>query len=336
MNIETELLNKLFLKRTKKSKNRTTPRVSITSYFSAMHLIHMSNKIQNIPNYKERYDIVEKYEFIEIGKINKKGIEYLPINEKFVLLEYSNQTIPFNTFLFQLPSVSLFIYYVLDSYLYLLNTFRELENICFFDLSTEKIEFNEKYKPILVNFENSFEKGSLTRLLERKTDFTYSPLEVHVLFFLIRNEVETLTLDMIHSISKHFISQNFNQSTKILEQYTTLLEQCTKTLEQYVNQPKKIIVKDILSHENTWDHYSMSILYLHIIQKISDFFAPEQIPFIKELISLLNKNIDPDPHLRETIENTLNKVAELYKIHDDWIFIKKWNKMDVKELYETM
>lgn len=324
MNIDTELIKSFFSKRTKPKKPK--PRVSIKSYFSAIHLIHMSNKIKNLN--KERYDIVEKYEFIEIGEIDKKGVVYLPINEKFVLLEYSQQMIPFNTFLFQLPSISLFIYYVLDSYLYLLNSFQELENICFFDLSSERIAFNEKYKPILVNFENSFERGSLTRLLEKKTDFTYSPLEVHVLFFIVKNELDTLTPEMIHSISNHFVSQNVNR-------YTMSLEQCTKSLEKYINRSKKDIMKDILSHENNWDHYSLSVLYLHIIQKIADFFAPEQNPFMNDFILLLNKNIHPDPLLRETIENTLIKVKDLYENHD-WLFIKKWNKMSVKELYETM
>mgnify|MGYP003349482898 CR=1 FL=1 len=82
-----------------------------------------------------------KYTIDDINNIN---------NNKYVLLEYNKENhVDFYDFIFNLPNPKLFIFHILDSYEFLLNSLLKLEqiNVCFFNLSVKNIIFTKKYKP---------------------------------------------------------------------------------------------------------------------------------------------------------------------------------------------
>ena len=124
-----------------------------------------------------------------------------------MIFKYKNENYaPFNDFLFNLPNPKLFIFHVIESFSYILKSLIELNNnnICFFNLSPQNIVFNLDCgeKPILKNFQLSLQISScnnsyITNVINKLEDYTYKPLEIHVLFYLIKNDFQTISYSLI-------------------------------------------------------------------------------------------------------------------------------------------
>jgi hypothetical protein len=175
-NINVDLIyNQINLK---KNKTKETPehkynKTKIQLYnFFIINEIKISNKINKISYYSYRYEIINNYNLIEAGQMSEYTEKLDTVlntknNDKYLLIEYNNKKdsiqIDFNVFLFNLPSPKLFIFNILESYSYLLDSLILLNSkkICFFDLCSENVIFNEKYKPLLKNFQLSILIDSL-------------------------------------------------------------------------------------------------------------------------------------------------------------------------------
>lgn len=383
INIDVDLIKSSFLFKPNKNKviNQTQTQMhnqnKIKSFmhlydFSCVNSILICNKIKEIRYYKERFaNIIEKYEFIKIGQLNepKTRLEYMtPFemknNEKCLLLQYnSSKYIPFTDFLFQLPNVKLFVFHVLDSYFYLLNSCILLQshNMVFFHLSSENIGFTENYKPVLCNFQNinsNINSNSLllekcngnnaesyiTQIIEKRTDFAHTPIEVRVLYFLIKNEKDSLSMREIQEISIHY-----TRSLPFLEFFSPdeknkYYEECLCFLKKYVNISKTDIITDILNYTNSWDNFSLSILYLHVVQNIIEFYSlspsfSNKSTFMNDFMFLLIQNVSPNPMKRETPTKTHIRFETLYETHMDWTFIKTdflCKNRCIQDLYEKI
>jgi hypothetical protein len=232
---------------------------------------------------------------------------------------------------------------VLESYSFLLNSLLDLQQIgiCFFSLSTKNIVFYKNYKPVLKNFETSLliEKCSdinyFTEIIEKIEDYTYKPLEIHVVFYLIKNNENSLSFSAIDSICNNFVKNMsilslFSQKYK--ENYYKLSMEC---LKKYINKPKIEIITEILTNSSTWDNYELSTLYLHIIGNITRVFSLKD-NFISNLTSILSKSIGPDPTKRDTLLDSIEKLDKLYNEFTDWEYINLIPKEKMKKLYETL
>jgi hypothetical protein len=297
--------------------------------FSFINGLLISKKIKRIQYYRERYNLIENAEFIKIQEENTD------IREKYVLHK-NTQMIPFVSFLFHLPNIKVFLLYLMDSYSYLLESLKilEREKICFFHLSTENIVFSDNYNPVLHEFRGSLllEKLSsdyITEIINNRQNFTNTPLEVRLLFFIIRNDRVTITKSEIEEVSIHY-----TRSLSVLEFFSPrekeiYYNECVSFLSSYINKPKTDIIHEILEFIKTWDNFSTSLLYLHILNV---HFS--QSEFIKEWCILLKENIHPNPLKRETLENTHIRFETLYENHTDWSFVKE--SSSINELYERI
>lgn len=371
INIDIDSLKSFLSPQKNKERTRTHGQNKIKSSiclydFSCINSILICNKIKEIKYYKERFaNIIEKYESIKIGQLNepKTRLEYMtPFemknNEKCLLLQYTtSKGIPFTDFLFQLPNTKLFIFHVLDSYFYLLNSciLLESQHICFFHLSSENIVFTENYKPVLCNFQNSNNNSNslllekcnnenaesyLTQIIEKRKDFTHTPIEMRVLYFLIKNEKETLSMKEIQEISIHYTRSLSFLDFFSPDEKNKYYEECVCFLKQYVNMPKPDIIADILNYANSWDNFSLSILYLHIVQNIVEFYSlSNKSTFMNDFMILLIQNVSPNPMKRETLAKTHIRFETLYETHMDWTFIKTdvvCKNGCIQELYEKI
>jgi hypothetical protein len=272
-------------------------------------------------------------------------IKIVDINTKYLLLHYKRiKLIDFYDYFFQLKTVKKSIHFILDSLDELLNNIKLLNdhNICFFHLSEHKIIFNMDLggKLMLKDFKHSIQISKLnehycSKMIDKIEDYTYKPLEVHVLFYLIRNNLETLSETLIEEMVDNYVkqlsvltffSQNYNTQFKI---------ECIKCLKKYIGIPKKLIIEDIIEYNDKWDIYSISLLYLHIIGKIAQIFSLKDT-FINKLIILLNKNIQPDPSKRENIADTKEKYQQLFIEYTDWSFINKLSNEKMKKIIEII
>ena len=346
MNINIELPEKYLKIQLKSTETTNKYKSSICLYdFFCLNNIKICEKIKEKYNLSSKYHIINSYSSITIGEISEKIYHYnTNNNNKYLLLQYNNiEQIDFNDFMFELPNPKLFIFHVLDSYTFLLNSLLNLEQIgiCFFSLSTKNIVFCENYKPMLRNFETSLllEKCSdinyFTNIIEKIEDYTYKPLEIHLVFYLIKNNENSLSFTDIDSICNNFVKNMsilslFSQQYR--ENYYKLSMEC---LKKYINKPKIEIITEILKYSNTWDNYELSILYLHIIGNITRIFSLKD-NFISRLTSILSKNISPDSTKRDTLIISIEKINNLYCEFTDWEYINSISKEKMTKLFETL
>ena len=346
MDINIELAEKYLKIKLKQTETTNKYKSSICLYdFFCLNNIKICEKIKEKYNLSNKYHVINNYSSITISEISEKIHHYnTNNNNKYVLLEYNNiEQIDFNDFIFNLPNPKLFIFHVLDSYSFLLNSLFDLQQIgiCFFNLSTKNIVFCENYKPMLRNFETSLllEKCSdinyFTEIIEKIEDYTYKPLEIHVVFYLIKNNETSLSFTDIDSICNNFVKNMsilslFSQQYR--ENYYKLSMEC---LKKYINKPKIEIITEILKYSNTWDNYELSILYLHIIGNTTRIFSLRD-NFISKLTSVLSKNINPDPVKRDTLLDSIEKLYKLYNEFTDWEYINSIPPEKMKKLFETL
>jgi len=354
-NINIELINKQTTSKKKFIEECNTQKIILYNFFSVNN-IRICEKITKIPYYANNFYIIKECDFIKIGNINEKLMQIdnkLNINEfneltnkqnKYLLLKYDNinRIIQFNDFLFNLPTPKLLIFHVLESFSYLSRSLIKLNEIeiCFFELSSENLFFNENFKPILRNFEKSLSIDKLDRsyistIIEGITDFTYKPIEIHVLFYLIVNNEETLSYTFIETICKEYI-KNMTVLSLFSQQYIDTYEiYCMKFLQLYINKPKSFIINELLNYYDTWDNYSLSVLYLHLIGAVCRAFSLKGT-FLNKFIHILLKNINPDPSKRDHLDETLFNYEKLYNEFIDWSFITQLSNSKMEKVYELL
>ena len=336
-NIEIANINKHFFynKERKNDENSKKYNTKLINYcFYSINEANISDNIKNIPYYSNNYLIVENYDFVNINQLDDKYIEKINTNDnkRYLIFKYKNEkTIDFNDFLTQFSDPKQFIFNIIESFSYLLDSLIKLnnENICFFNLSPQNIVFNLDCgeKPFITNFQLSLLVSKLNEvyissIITKLNDYTHKPIEVHLLFYLIRNDISYISYSFIEEICEIFI-KNLSIlnlfSEKYKESYKT---SCIECLKKYINKPKTYIIIDILQYNDKWDVYSLSVLYLHIFGNISRIFSLKQT-FISKITIELSKNLNPEPSKRSSLEKLAENYNKLLNCEKDWSFVKK-------------
>jgi hypothetical protein len=335
----------------RKVNNNDENQTKITVYdFFSINEIKIGEIIEEIPYYRNYYDILTDYDFIDIGKIGEKIIENVDLDaknkdKKYVIFNYNNEKrIGFNDFLFKLPNNNKnkeFVFNILNTYSFLLNNLIKLNDngVCFFELSAENIAFSSYSQPFLKGFKNALIISDLNtsyihNIIKNIDKYTCKPLEVHVLFYLIVNNEETMSLSFIEAICNNYV-KNMDVLSLFSQNYKDSFEKsCVETLKKYINRPKSVIIDDILKYSRYWDNYSLSILYLHIIGNISKFFSLKGT-FMNKFTLLLIQNIHPNPLKRETLKETSKKYDKLFD-NSDWGFINDFSSEKMKKLFHLL
>ena len=317
----------------------------IKSSFYSVNEVQISEKIKVLPNYANNYIIVDNYEVINISQLNEKYIEKLNLHDKTVYLIFNYKNIDFihfNDFLFQFDTIKLLIFNIIESFSHLLTNLLELNenNICFFNLCPQNIVFNRE-KPLLCNFQYSLQFSNLneiyfTKIIDKLDNFyIYKPLEVHVIFYLIKNNLNTISYSFIEEICEIYsnnltVLQFFSQ--KYVESYK---KACIETLIPFVNKNKGEIIKELLQNINTWDIFSLSVLYMHIIGNILKIFSLQET-FISKIFLELSKNIHPNPSNRYDLEAMREIFNKLFNEEKCWKYINNLKNDDMSKLFENI
>ena len=341
-----DLIENFFFSHKKEEMNENEERNKIKLYdFSCLNEIQISEKIKkNLPNYVIYFDILTEFSNIKLSSSGLQDTDLLDSAKKHLLIQYScEKRVKFYDFLLNLPEPKLFIFHIIDSYSYLILSLIMLnaKNICFFNLTSEKIVFDAiSLKPLLHDVEYSLYTRNLNddylcKIVDKMDDFSNMPLEIHVIFYLIKNNENTLSYSIISEICDNFV-----KNTRVLSIFSQIYRDnfkisCIETLKKYINVPKKDIIGDILLFSGTWDNYSLSILFLEIIGNISRIFSLKD-NFITKFSILLSKNINPIPSKREELSETLNKYNRLFIEYPDWSFINSISDEKMELLIEKL
>lgn len=298
--------------------------------FSTINEINICHKIKAIPYYFNYYKIVVNYNHIREFKRLSKIID--DTKGEYLMLKYNvhdDKQYSLKDYLIRLSNAKEVILFSLETYSCLLNMFLVFHKnkISFFDLHHNNIYITKYKTPILSGFENSIlieelNEEYITKIIKNTKEFTYKPLEVHLLFYLIINNESCLSSSLSYEICEHFVKNMhvlsfFDDMTR--EKYK---KECMIVLSKYINKPRSIIITDIIKYSDTWDNYGLSILYLHIFFVELNSFSLKET-FVNDFSKVLFKNISANPLNRLTLDNTSNSFNELFNNNNDWSCVNK-------------
>lgn len=350
-----DLIENLFFSRKKKEEPELEERNKIKPHdFCFLNEVQISEQIKRVlPNYSCFFDVLTDYSNIKISSnpvfleddINEEEERETVIStEKHVLVNYSNEyRIDFYSFILNLPTPKLLIFHIIDSYSYLTRSLLMLKenNICFFNITAEKIVYNvTTLKPLLHDFDHSLyiknlNEDYLCKIVDKIDDFSNMPLEIHVIFYLIKNDENSLSYSIISEICDNFV-ENMSVLSIFSKGYKDNFKlSCIETLKKYINVSKTEIINHILTFSGTWDSYGLSMLFLEIVGNITKVFSLTN-NFLTKFSILLSKNINPVPSKREELSETFNKYERLFIEYPDWSFITSISDEKMELLMEKL
>ncbi len=316
------------------------------SHFS-VNEAKICRKIKKIPYYSNFFSILEDYEALNISQLNDNIIEqlYNGLNAQYFLFKYNDRNaVDFIDFLYNFTSIKKLILYNINAIQHLLSGLIILNdnNVCFFDVSPKNIVFLENYreKPVLNNFKfslnvNKLDYINISHILNKMEDFTYQPLEIHILYYFVKHNITSISYAFIEDFCEEFV-ENLNILRLFSENYRKKYkEECIEALRKYINRPRKEILDDILERNNKWDVYGISMLFLQIFGCISRVFSLKGT-FISKITIELTRNLHPNSDKRMSLEETLNIFNKYLNEENDWKFVNILDNNKLPKLFDEL
>ena len=343
-NINISTINKYFSQNKEKQSNNYRTKIVNYSHFS-INEATIAHKIKQIPYYSNFFTILDDYEALNVSQLNENIIEKLKNtdNIQYYLFKYSDKnSIDFTDFLYNSISIKKLIFNIIDSFQDVFNGLRLLNenDVCFLDISPKNIVFLENFreKPVLNNFRLSLNIKKLdfdyfTNILNKLEDFTYQPLEIHILYYFVKHDIKTISYGFIEEFCENYV-ENLNILRLFSENYKkSYKDQCIETMRKYINQSKKQIIDDILERNKKWDVYGISMIYLQIFGCISRVFSLKG-SFISKITLELSKNLHPNSDKRMSLEKTLESFNKLLNEEENWSFVNKLDNSKLEQLFD--
>lgn len=290
--------------------------------FFTKNEIKINNILHLIDNKKQKY--------ISIVSAKKININEISAND-YIIIKYSennNEYIEGITFFLHNKCEKEYICGIIDSYLYLLQSLDILqkEGVIYFNFSSEKLKFKTICNPhcILYDFNGSLLRDKMKNdnietinyffhFISKTQNFTFKSFEVHVLYYLYKMDEEYLSKYKISIIIERFVQ---NMKSVIKGQDGKIMKsKCELFMEQFINKNKNDIILNLINCCDTWDNYSVSILYLNLVENIIQGYR-SQMRFMTKFQDILFKNISPCPEKRLSVEET---IIEFKKLFQYWI-----------------
>jgi hypothetical protein len=300
---------------------------SIKLFKECENEIEISEKIREIPFFFWYYSLIKSYKKIKVSEIGSDFLENVE-NHDYVLIErerlyYSS----FSHFFQTITNKREKILHFFDSYLYLLKSIALLNkhSIVYFNINDEKIGFNTKKQPILLNFSESFCRSQVFKngFPEHNPAIFSLPLEVHIITFMNTNantnNKVSISQENIELVCKEFIVKNYALKGLSEDFIKKFYKSCVLQALSFsiINQAREKIIEKMALYSDTWDNYSVSALFLPIVTKICETME-NKCSFFSKFSQLLLLNMDPDPEKRLNPEETIERFQSLFEESDQF------------------
>jgi len=196
-------------------------------------------------------------------------------------------------------------------------------NVIHYDLKLENVLFKyQTHEPRIIDFGISIPFEHVNDNNMHKYFYVFLPeyyvwcLEINVLCYLLHETDSVLTEDEALFIADVYVKHNKGLEGCTQSFKDTFLKQSIEQVKRYVKQPRTQVIQELLTHRHTWDNYSLSIMYLKMLQSFFATFNTEHT-FITQLNALLLTNIHPDPTKRLTIQETGERYSNIFYMDDD-------------------
>lgn len=295
---------------------------------SAENEYHISNIIKTIPNYKYFFSPVLDVCPVSLVKIKKSLLDKCSVvkqdkTDKTIThvlmgLDYV-KNISFETIITKSSSKDI-IKIMLENFAYLLHSISLLveKHIVHYDLKLQNILFETETKtPIIIDFGISIKVDEVDMDNLKESFYVFSPdyylwpLEAHVICYYVHNKMRTaLTKPEVDMISKRVARENYGLHFFDDASISRYEASAVKYLTQYIGMEPEQAVTRLMRSYKTWDLYSVSILYLDIMQMLFEAgFNDNKI--LNSFYNLLWQNIQPDPKSRLSIAETITQFEDL-------------------------
>jgi hypothetical protein len=344
-----EIKNKLFFyQREKSDRYEQNECAYITKKYDTLFLneLKITEIIKNNPLLSYSYDLMIDFKKVTLAECSENFLnmnENTNLDEKYVIISYKKRDIlDFSTFLYSIDNHCYFLSTLLETYRELLGNLLRLRElgICFYNISSNNIYYTYDGNSILKNIENCILLKNLdidyfSELLKYNDNFVSSPIEIHVLFFLLNNEIETLSAELIDTIIENFVS-----NVKIFPLFSSdyrenYIKDAKDFLYEFIGKPKKYIMEIMVSYVKTWDCYSLSFLFAYLVANVLRVFSLKGT-FMSKFLSLLIKCLHPNPSKRENIQTILHKFEDILYKNADWHFVSQMNREKLIRLYHIL
>lgn len=306
--------------------------------------LYISSIIKKIPNYENFFSVVLSSCKVTLSKISSDDISKCKNTlhgvKSAVLfnLKYINNM---NLHSILTSRKLLNNYLANDSYsakhtiFIVINTFkmilkiinRLIENqIIHYDIKPDNILYDiDRNIPIIIDFGISIHKAKLDATTFKKHFYVYYPeyyiwcIDIHYISYLLHIN-QSPQQDEIEEICDIFIDSNpvlRMLSDDFTKNYRTM---CVKSLVRWIGEDYNTVIEKLLHNSESWDLYSVSIVYLNIINYwgTSGF---DNNKFMIEFTKLLLQNIHPFPEKRYSVNDTIANFDRFFYSNTDEVNI---------------
>lgn len=300
--------------------------------FFSKNEIYINNILHTLDNKINRYITIKNADKLQISAINKVTLqkENLQEKNKYIMIKYNEKEDQYIEGILNFlhnKCEKEYVSGVIESYIHIIKLMDQLQKngIIYFNFTSKNIKFKNIDNPHCMLYD--FEKSLLERKLigennscinyfynfsSNNQDYSFKAFEIHVLFYLYKmDENENyLSKYKITNIINVFVK---NMKTTIKDQDSKLIEEnCHQFMHPFINKNKNDIIVKLISYYKTWDNYSVSILYLHLLENIIQGYKI-QVQFISKFQDILHQNVSQNPNNRLSIEETIKKFNDLYQ-----------------------
>ena len=291
---------------------------------------NICEEIQKIPFFSLKYVFYQEIVNTKIAQlddnlniINTTTTNYANDNNKqYVLIKYNNNVfLNFITYFSLFKTTSELLSNIFKTYLYLLNSINilNINSIYCYNISISDIKINTLNQPIIkipILSLNQNQEHNLNvyimKIVEKTSDFSCKPIEIYILYYLKHLNNNGLSSSLMYIICNNYYENLTNNnildcfSQKEKDEY---YNNCVLFVSQFINKSKLEIIQQILKYYNTWDNYSISIIYLSIFHLFINNIKNDVIHNIKTLLFL---NINPFPNKRQSISDTITTYTNIH------------------------
>ncbi len=242
-----------------------------------------------------------------------------------------------------------FFGHMIETQLYLLHALEKLEQakVIHYDLKSNNVMFHEKIQnPVIIDFGMSvkLEKILAPDVYPKYASIFFEPyekyppwcLDIVLLSFVVKQDpnqwmktkLSTENVKQMRAIVKTYFQENpvmdhiEDQKAKSdSEKYWN------KWIDEHIQKSKINVVKDLLEYWNTWDTYSLMVMYYRFMKENVE--VPEMASFVKTYIQIQETYILLPPTKRDTPKQMHKKLKQFSKSIEKKAYLQ-WNKKMVQ------
>ena len=303
--------------------------------FYSNNELYISSIIKTIPNYDNFFSVVLSSCKVSLSKISNNDISECKttlsgiktavlfnlkyINNKNLHSILTSNKLLKNYLANDVYSAKYTIFIIINTFKMILGILNKLiqHQIIHFDIKPDNILYDiDRNIPIIIDFGISIHKVKLDPSSYKKHFYVFYPeyyvwcLDIHYICYLLHVNSAPTEAE-IKEICDTFINNNpvlKMFSPDFIKQYRNL---CVKSFVRWIGQDHITVIQTLLEHSDTWDQYSISVIYLNIIHYwgINGF---DNNMFMIEFTKLLLQNIHPYSEERYSINDTIDRFERFF------------------------